>query len=132
MRAITIILACLLSMNAMAQKKDNGYIESKSSGPHKITKDQLAEMAKKPNFAMTDTAISFLGEIATNGTAFHYPFQGMTLQKLEPQTLTIMGGFDKPAMTVTMPDSLGIVRGYINRKKVVWTSDSTFTIKTRD
>jgi hypothetical protein len=36
----------------------------------------------------------------------------------------------KEIIRAAMPDSLGIIKVWINRKEITWTSDSTFTYKT--
>lgn len=42
--------------------------------------------------------------------------------------LKIKGSYS-PAMTIMNPDSSGTIKVYINRKKIKWTSDSTFVIE---
>lgn len=37
---------------------------------------------------------------------------------------------NKTIIRMMQPDSLGIVKVWINRKEITWTSDSTFTYKT--
>lgn len=37
----------------------------------------------------------------------------------------------KPAMTVSSPNSLGVIKVYIDRKQITWTSDSTFIIRSK-
>ena len=107
MKTLTIILACLLSSSVMAQTKEVKLLPSIDT-----------------RFIPADS--SYYLKDWTTGNGAVNTFIGLK----KPLTYTWMTEAKK-AMEVTEKDSLGNIKVWIDPKRITWTSDSTFVIKTR-
>lgn len=101
MKGIIIILALLLPVGVMAQKK---------------TISDLKELSLKGSVTLSDSAWS-----GTSALFFEPTKTNSWLWMTE----------SKKAMEVATADKDGNIKVWIDRKRIVWTSDSTFTIKTK-
>lgn len=110
-----LLIALLLPVVAMAQQVKPSELEKWQKRYN--TKGVLTNL--KPDSA--GTAVWAGGNI----TGFY---------SIKPPTHTtfMIVRSAKPAMSVIRTDSTGVVTVTIDRKQITWTSDSTFTIRTRD
>jgi hypothetical protein len=73
---------------------------------------------------VTMDTVKFKGySISTMGSATFSKSAGTIKQ------WTVITTDTKPAMTISHPDSNGVIKVWIDRKRVTWTSDSTFTLQ---
>ena len=114
-----LLIALLLPMVVMGQKMTGGKEIPVKDEILKCMETGFTADALSGSLSPTDSAYS------TSGLSPYYSINNKPLEY-------VFHAEAKPIMSVTAKDKDGNYKVWIDRKRIVWTSDSTFTLKTRE
>jgi hypothetical protein len=130
MKNLVIILSLLLPMVVMAQKKDKvlngaGYVRDGVAYDMKGNVDSAYAFKPERSFStsgFTGLPDSLLKPFSTGHGSLFYPNEHYLQVQTEAKTV----------MNISSKDKDGNIKVWIDRNRIVWTSDSTFTLRTQD